>query len=219
MYGVPCGGIGSGTMGRGTTGEFTRFQICPGMYSYRTVPADAFHVCVKSKSSGEALFQSVLQSETRHRRRSDGRVTGWEYNIKDEHISFRGLYPFAWYEYDVPNLRLKLVCRQTSPFLPGDYEDSALPLCLFEWTAVNYGQGEYTVSIGFTFQSGWGEKAADSVLDPSTEDVVSGDGVLAGRKIRQQFRGMPMTYAIAVAEGEGIEAANLRDFNPSSGLV
>ncbi len=35
MYGVPCGGVGSGTIGRGFRGEFCRFQMVPGDYSYK----------------------------------------------------------------------------------------------------------------------------------------------------------------------------------------
>ena len=60
MYGVPCGGIGSGTIGRGTTGEFLRFQINPGVYTYEIVAADAFHVCVRDTNAngGKVLFQA-----------------------------------------------------------------------------------------------------------------------------------------------------------------
>ena len=57
MYGVPCGGIGSGTIGRGTTGEFLRFQINPGIYTYDVVAADAFHVCVRDTNGGKVIFQ------------------------------------------------------------------------------------------------------------------------------------------------------------------
>ncbi len=35
IYGVPCGGVGSGTVGRGFRGEFCRFQMVPGDYSHR----------------------------------------------------------------------------------------------------------------------------------------------------------------------------------------
>ena len=58
MYGVPCGGIGSGTIGRGTTGEFLRFQINPGIYTYDIVTADAFHVCVRNVNDGKVVFQA-----------------------------------------------------------------------------------------------------------------------------------------------------------------
>lgn len=62
MYGVPCGGIGSGTIGRGTTGEFLRFQINPGIYTYDIVAADAFHVCVRDANGGKVMFQACDSS-------------------------------------------------------------------------------------------------------------------------------------------------------------
>ena len=104
IYGVPCGGVGSGTIGRSFTGDFTRFQISPGMYNYATVPADAFIVSVRDRSSDELVFQSVLGSRRHHRKRSDLKVPrGWEYKFRDEDISYRGLFPFAWFEYDIPH--------------------------------------------------------------------------------------------------------------------
>ena len=38
--GVPLGGIGCGTVGRGWKGEFNRWQLTPGMYSYNYVEAN-----------------------------------------------------------------------------------------------------------------------------------------------------------------------------------
>ena len=35
--GVPLGGIGAGTIGRGWKGDFNRWQLVPGMYTYNTV--------------------------------------------------------------------------------------------------------------------------------------------------------------------------------------
>ena len=59
MYGAPCGGLGSGTIGRGYKGEFCRFQMVPGMYEYHTVPTDQFIVSIHN-SKGDCLYQSVL---------------------------------------------------------------------------------------------------------------------------------------------------------------
>ena len=59
MYGAPCGGLGSGTIGRGFRGEFCRFQMVPGIYEYNTVPANQFIVTIHS-SKGDCLYQSVL---------------------------------------------------------------------------------------------------------------------------------------------------------------
>ena len=40
VYGASLGGIGGGTVGRGWRGEFNRWQIVPGIYTYATVHAD-----------------------------------------------------------------------------------------------------------------------------------------------------------------------------------
>lgn len=45
--GVPLGGIGAGTIGRGLTGAFDRWQVSqPGVYQSTEVKADAFVVSV-----------------------------------------------------------------------------------------------------------------------------------------------------------------------------
>lgn len=59
--GVPIGGIGSGSIGRGYRGEFCRFQLRPGRYEYETVEANQFIVTIKDKNK-KTLFQSVLST-------------------------------------------------------------------------------------------------------------------------------------------------------------
>lgn len=43
ITGVPIGGLGCGTIGRGYRGEFCRFQLVPGMYTFESVAADQVH--------------------------------------------------------------------------------------------------------------------------------------------------------------------------------
>lgn len=46
FLGVPLGGIGAGTIGRGWKGDFNRWQLVPGMYTYNTVEVNqVFLVC------------------------------------------------------------------------------------------------------------------------------------------------------------------------------
>ena len=119
--------------------------------------------------------------------------------------------PCSRYEYDVPSIKAKFVCRQTSPFLPGDYKDSAMPISLFDWRVINYGQEEYSVSIGFTFKNGWAGKT-DTTRVISTEDLI--DEAFVGRKISQTFRGEELHYGVAVERSDGVRAENLDDFRP-----
>lgn len=59
IYGVPLGGIGGGTIGRGYAGEFCRFQMRPGIYEYNVVQANQFIVTIKDQK-GSTIFQSLL---------------------------------------------------------------------------------------------------------------------------------------------------------------
>ena len=61
VLGVPIGGIGCGTIGRGFRGEFCRFQLRPGLYEYSTVDANQFIVTVKD-GHHETIFHSLLST-------------------------------------------------------------------------------------------------------------------------------------------------------------
>lgn len=57
--GVPIGGIGGGTIGRGFKGEFCRYQVVPGIYEYETVLANQFIVNIQN-SDNITVYNSVL---------------------------------------------------------------------------------------------------------------------------------------------------------------
>lgn len=63
IYGVPLGGIGCGTIGRGFAGEFCRFQMKPGLYEYNTVHADQFIITIQDEKE-TTIFQSLLSTYT-----------------------------------------------------------------------------------------------------------------------------------------------------------
>jgi len=54
---------------------------------------------------------------------------------------------FFWFKGE-PDPELKVSCRQISPFIPHDYQESSLPTSVFV----------YTVSLHFLFQSKFDEK-------------------------------------------------------------
>jgi len=59
FLGVPLGGIGGGTIGRGFKGEFCRYQVVPGMYEYETVQANQFIVNIQN-SENITIYNNVL---------------------------------------------------------------------------------------------------------------------------------------------------------------
>lgn len=61
VLGVPIGGIGSGTIGRGFKGEFCRYQLRPGIYQYKTLSANTFIVTIKNEK-GDTVYQKPLSA-------------------------------------------------------------------------------------------------------------------------------------------------------------
>lgn len=59
--GVPIGGIGAGSIGRGYKGEFCRFQLKPNVCEYNTVDANQFIVTIKDENL-KTIFQSCLST-------------------------------------------------------------------------------------------------------------------------------------------------------------
>lgn len=59
--GVPIGGIGAGTIGRGFAGEFHRFQMRPGLYENNVVHANQFIVTIRD-GTDKTIFQSLLST-------------------------------------------------------------------------------------------------------------------------------------------------------------
>ncbi len=65
--------------------------------------------------------------------------------------------------------------QQVSPFLPGDYHDSCLPVSAFDWTVANGSNRALRVTIALSFRDGWGGKEAKR-LKSWTQQAGGGDG-------------------------------------------
>lgn len=70
--------------------------------------------------------------------------------------SYYANYPQSWMVYDLPGQNVKLTCNQLSPVIPHDYQDSCLPVALFNWTIENKNKHDLDISLMFTWQSGSG---------------------------------------------------------------
>uniref|UniRef100_A0A4X2L2T2 Non-lysosomal glucosylceramidase n=1 Tax=Vombatus ursinus TaxID=29139 RepID=A0A4X2L2T2_VOMUR len=149
IYGCPLGGIGGGTITRGWRGQFCRWQLNPGIYQHRTVMADQFTVCLRRE--GQTVYQQVLSLERPNVLRS------WNWGLCGFFAFYHALYPRAWTVYQLPGQRVTLTCRQITPILPHDYQDSSLPVGVFVWDVENTGDEDLEVSIMFSMRNGLGD--------------------------------------------------------------
>ncbi|KAI4808753.1 hypothetical protein KUCAC02_000799 [Chaenocephalus aceratus] len=185
IYGAPLGGIGGGTITRGWRGEFCRWQLNPGMYHYETVTANQFTVCLRR--GGQTVYQQVLSVER------PPTLQGWNWGYCGEYAFYHALYPRAWTVYHLPGQNVTLTCRQISPVIPHDYQDSSLPVAVFVWDIENKNDYALDVSIMFTMKEG---------------EAVS--GVLLHHCLAVN----PYTLCIAAREQPGREVSHQTAFSP-----
>lgn len=206
IYGVPIGGIGSGTIGRGFKGEFCRFQLFPGMYENRTVKSDVFIVCVRS--NGETVYQQVLSH-----RKPKKTLSAWTWGFPGQDATYTGLFPQAWTEYTLKPIGLKLICWQTSPVIPNNYQDSCLPVSVFTWEVINESSTEVQVSIAFAFKNGTGSRR-DASGGRWNEPFSIDDGAVSGVLMHQTVRNIPCTVGIAAHKKDGVGVSHTTSFDP-----
>lgn len=208
IYGVPIGGIGAGTIGRGYRGEFCRFQLKPGNCDYSTVEANEFIVTIKD-SSNETIFQSTLSTYTR----SNKLLHTWEQRLDASKCRYTGLYPRSWTEYDLSDYGIQLVCRQVSPVIPHNYMDSSLPCAMFIWSIHNISKEERNVTIAFTFKNGMSNNA-DKKSPCSTQSFSYLDS--SGVMLYNLIETMPCTYALAAKMKDNMSISKCLYFDPNS---
>ena len=148
--GVPLGGIGAGTIGRGWRGDFRRWQRRPGIYHHGVVTADQFSLFVQRPSQ-------AAQARTLYPGRPAGRsLSAWQWDMNPACGTYHALYPRAWTVYEQPFPGIRLTCRQLSPILPHNYRESSFPVGHFLWRIENTADTPVTVGLMFTFQNGRG---------------------------------------------------------------
>ncbi|KAL5112456.1 Non-lysosomal glucosylceramidase [Taenia crassiceps] len=149
MYGVPLGGIGCGTIGRGFKGEFCRSSLRPGIYNHKVNATDQFIVSVFREGQ---VYQKVLSPHNSSSSIPHG-LLSWEWGFPTDRGHYIGLYPRSWTIYELPEVDLVLICEQISPVIPHNYKDSCLPVGVFEWTVLNFHPTqEARVSITLTWR-------------------------------------------------------------------
>ena len=193
IYGVPMGGIGTGTIGRSFTGEFTRYQLVPGIYEHETCEANMFTVCLRRKK--HTVYQQALCTK---RIKQKG-FKSWNMAFCGDNATYYALYPESWTVYNLPGQHVSLTCHQISPVIPHNYKDSSLPVTLFNWIVDNKNTEDIELSLMFTWQAGSSSDKFEltDVSSQSFQNFTNYNTSISGCLIKQKLRGMPLEYCIA----------------------
>lgn len=86
-----------------------------------------FTVCIRKNN--QTIYQQVLSSR---KPKNKHLSSSWKWGFPGSQASYTGLYPRAWTVYEIPEHQIKLVCRQITPIIPGDYKVGTVYIC-FQW--------------------------------------------------------------------------------------
>jgi len=181
--GVPLGGLGCGSITRGCFGDFNRWALKPGDYSYRTVAADQFSLRVSREGTKP---QAIVLNPNQTKEKT---LQDWGWGLDPARVTYRALFPRAWHDYQDPLPGLKLSCRQVSPVIPHNYRESSFPVSTFVWQVENTELTKADVSLMFTFQNGTGgmnDRKGGHTNHPINEEGEPGE--IFGIELRHKHR-------------------------------
>ncbi|KAF8730745.1 hypothetical protein HU200_016607 [Digitaria exilis] len=203
--GVPLGGIGAGSIGRSYTGNFQRWQLFPGTCEDKPVLANQFSAFI-SREDGRKYSTVLHPGKPDLPKGSDiSGIGSWDWNMSGEHSTYHALYPRAWTVYDgEPDPELNIVCRQISPIIPHNYQQSSYPAAVFTFTVTNSGHTTADVTLLFTWANSVGGKSEFTGYH-SNSTTIEKDGVHGILLHHRTAEGQPpVTFAIAAQEKEHI---------------
>lgn len=119
---MPLGGIGAGCIEINGRAERHYWRIFNSFYQLH-LPDSFFAVRAKSKAGAPVV--RVLQTS----------AVGPFEPMKD--LAFTGEYPFGRFDFDDDKLPVKVSMEVFNPMIPMDEKASAIPCCLFNFTATN----------------------------------------------------------------------------------
>ncbi|KAG2556731.1 hypothetical protein PVAP13_8NG192000 [Panicum virgatum] len=203
--GVPLGGIGAGSIGRSYTGNFQRWQLFPATCEDKPVLANQFSAFI-SRQDGRKYSTVLHPGKPDLPKGSDiSGIRSWDWNMSGQHSTYHALYPRAWTVYDgEPDPELNIVCRQISPIIPHNYQQSSYPAAVFTFTVTNSGHTAADVTLLFTWANSVGGKS-DITGYHSNSSMIEKDGVHGILLHHRTADGQPpITFAIAAQEKEDI---------------
>jgi uncharacterized protein (DUF608 family) len=119
---LPLGGIGSGCIQISGMADMNIWQIFNDQRGEK-LPNSFF--AVRAKAAGGQPVVRALQ----------GTAVGPFKAMQS--LSFRGAYPFGWYDFEEPELPVKVGLEVFNPLIPLDAKNSAIPCAIFNVTATN----------------------------------------------------------------------------------
>lgn len=129
---LPIGGIGTGCIQKNGRAERTIWQI---FNNYCEAQVDDSFFAIRAREKNKDAVVRVLQTS---------KVGPFE---KMDSLTFRGEYPFGWYDFVDDNMPVKVSMETFNPLIPLNAKDSAIPCAIFNITVSNPTDTDVEVSL------------------------------------------------------------------------
>lgn len=188
---LPLGGIGTGTVSIGGRGELRDWEIMNRpAHGYGTVTlgndAPFFAVFVRTaegKTATRGLLGPLDSSEYQH---YEGRPVFHHGLPRFASASFAAAYPFGQVRLSDPGLPVRVNLRAFNPFIPGDSENSSLPVAVLSYEVTNTSAAPITVSVCGSLRNFIGRDGSEVQYEWKGEPVPVG-----AKKNRNTYRQEP----------------------------
>ena len=167
---LPMGGIGTGTLGLGGTGELRDWEIMnvpAKSYSTVTTGNDApfFSIYTKKKNESsrtKALLGPIDPSDYQH---YEGRSVDHHGLPRFRNASFETTYPFGIVNLSDKTMPVKVKILGYNPFIPGNADDSGIPIAILKYEIENVSNQTIDVSISGNLRNFIGKDGSKSTLN------------------------------------------------------
>jgi non-lysosomal glucosylceramidase len=211
-YGVPCGGIGAGSIGRDFRGAFCKFSLRPGFVEQRVNAVKANQFILNLSQNGKTVKQIVLSCAYNS---GEAPLSSWDFTFPSENVAYRGLYPRSWTRFDLPEYGITVIQKQVTPIIRNNYKDSSLPSTVFVFEIINNSNEEWDATITFTWRSGTGKRRFCDEGEYETAKFQNEEQKINGVLLDHTIDGMQCIYGISGLETDKIDSTICTGFNPN----
>jgi uncharacterized protein (DUF608 family) len=150
----PLGGIGTGTVSLGGRGDLRDWEIFNRPAKGNRLPFTFVALWTKAMTRVvEAALSPPFTGDRGFLRSTAAGLPRLAAAV------FRGEYPFAWIEFDDPDLPVTVALEAFNPFIPLDADDSALPVAILRYTVKPKGTPPVECSLAFSLFNPIGKPA------------------------------------------------------------
>jgi len=177
---LPIGGIGTGTVSLGGRGNLQDWEIM-------NRPAKGYNPAFGRENSPFFTLYTEIDGEKDHRL-LEGPVPFFLYEgawgamatnhglPRFENVSFDAAYPFGQVNLSTPQIPLKVKIKAFNPLIPGDVDNSSIPLAVIDFEVTNTSGEEIKFSVCGTMQNFIGEDGAEGKSKENLNTFKSNDG-------------------------------------------